>query len=147
MASSFPKLPGFVPTQNIDVIFTLLPFLPIFSDHSPDQQFQKNKCCQARCQPRYRKHLLKLIILSIFQKNVPVSLLALPRKQELHEPDQTRALHPDYLTTTQETYVPHVGDDSMKLYQPTWVHLDRQVNFLKFIGIKFLKGIEILWVF
>ena len=43
-------------------------------------------------------------------------------------PDQTRALNPNYLTTTQETYVPHVGSDSMDLYQPTWVHLDRHVR-------------------
>lgn len=48
----------------------------------------------------------------------------------MYQPDQTKALNPNYLTTTQETYVPHVGSDSMDLYQPSWVHLDRHVLIL-----------------
>ena len=89
--------------------------------------------------------------------------MSLPRKKELQEPDQSRALNPDYLTTTQETYVPHWGEDSMKLYQPTWVHLDRQVNLNHFyielafydifsllnIFLKIMNslGSQILWLF
>jgi hypothetical protein len=60
---------------------------------------------------------------------MPSVLHALPNKQILKEPDQIRAIHPDYVTTTQATYVPlNEGQENVELYQPGWVHLDRHVK-------------------
>ena len=47
-------------------------------------------------------------------------------------PDQSKALNPKYLTTTQDTYKPVMGEDITEMYQPDWVKMDRHV--LRFMG-------------
>ena len=57
----------------------------------------------------------------------------MPRELPLESPDQSRMMHPDYLSTTHDHFKPqNVPEDTTRFYQPDWVRLDRHV--LRFYG-------------
>ena len=116
MAASFPKLPGFVPTQDIES--------KNFRRISAQKQEANREIVYFNQFKKKKK--------TLFQRPAPSVLHALPNKRQLDAPDQSRAIHPDYVTTTQATYVPLSGEqDNVELYQPDWAHLDRHVKIKK----------------
>lgn len=60
------------------------------------------------------------------------TLYPLPRTEPKLIPDQSKALNPKYLTTSQDTYRPILGGEIFEMYQPDWVKMDRHV--LRFVG-------------
>lgn len=101
MASNYPLLPGYAPTQTLK------------------EHFKK------------ASHIKQEANRNI--PNVETTNYLLPRHQELEDPDQTRMLHPDYLSTTHDHFGPkNIPKDTTTLYQPNWVKLDRHV--LRFYG-------------
>lgn len=107
--SNFPNLPGFVPTQDIDVKTLKL-----------ERKLPKSECSETRVQQRCCRFIL-------IQKNVQQTCYHLPREAAAQTFDQSKAMNPKYLTTNQFTYKPLIGDDANELFQPDWVKMDRQV--------------------
>ncbi|KAM3132970.1 hypothetical protein pb186bvf_014966 [Paramecium bursaria] len=113
MASAFPKLPGFVPTQEIEK--------PNFRKVSAQKQ-------QANREIVIIQYLVVFVQNHLANKEYPV-----PRKQPIQVPSQTGMFHPDYMSTTHAMHLPkNVTNDSEELYQPSWVKMDRHV--LRFSG-------------
>ncbi|KAL4485443.1 hypothetical protein ABPG72_008311 [Tetrahymena utriculariae] len=99
MASGFPKLPGFVPTQPIE---------------------QSNFKRVSAAKQEYNRDYL--------HKNVPPVVYPLPRQVQKEPPSQKGMFNPNYMSTTHDTYRPvNCPSDITELYQPTWVKMDRQV--------------------
>jgi len=102
MASSFPKLPGYVPTQDLE-------------------------------KTNWKRVSAKKQDLNRDSKDEPILMYPLPRQTKPDGPDQSGALNPNYMSTTQSTYKPTFTGEITELYQPNWVKLDRQVlNFFGF---------------
>jgi len=101
MASAFPRLPGYVPTQDLE---------------------RTNwKRVSAKKQEQIRD-----------SKNEPIIVYPLPRQTKPDAPNQSSAMHPNYMSTTHSTFKPTFTGEIVEQFKPTWVKLDKQV--LKFFG-------------
>jgi len=116
MASGFPKLPGFGPTQELVC---------------PSSN-RRNPTIKRSATPS--RNSIGIWYASAYgQSNVEPTYYPLPREQPPAEPDQSRMLNPNYISTTHDHFPPkNAPGDAVHVYQPDWVRLDRHV--LRFYG-------------
>ncbi|EGR31837.1 hypothetical protein IMG5_100900 [Ichthyophthirius multifiliis] len=115
MASSFPKIPGYIPTYPIDVRINT----PNKKKNMKKKKKEKSFKRKSAAKQEYNRDILP--------KNLPPQNYPLPRNIPQQVPDQKGMFHPDYMSTTHDVYRPkNVPEDIVDLYQPSYVKMDRQ---------------------